>query len=171
VAGPDRASTLVIGCGALGRELAQLVARDGLDHVDVRCLPASLHNRPERIAPAVDGLVRAAQGRYERIFVAYGDCGTGGGLDRVLAATSVSFDVSVAEKTMVLMAMFPGSFVLSFAYTEALLLTLAGGCFWFLLRRQWLAAGVLAALGTATRPNGLALVAAGLPAYYLWRRR
>jgi Protein of unknown function (DUF1638) len=85
-AGSDRrASTLVIGCGALGRELVELVARDGLEHVEVRCLPASLHNRPERIPAAVEGLVVAAQGRYERIFVAYGDCGTGGALDRVLA--------------------------------------------------------------------------------------
>jgi hypothetical protein len=79
-----RASTLVIGCGALGRELVELAARDGLEHVEVRCLPASLHNRPERIPAAVEGLVNAVQGRYERIFVAYGDCGTGGALDRVL---------------------------------------------------------------------------------------
>ena len=70
------------------------------------------------------------------------------------------FGVRVGERTMVLMAMFPGSFVLSFAYTEALLITLAGGCLWFLLKRQWLLAGVLAAIGTATRPNGIALVAA-----------
>jgi hypothetical protein len=70
------------------------------------------------------------------------------------------FDLEVAERSMVLMALFPGSFVLSFAYTEALLLVLAAGCMLCLLRRQWLLAGVLAALGTATRPNGLALVAA-----------
>ena len=78
------ASTLVIGCGALGRELVELVARNRLEAVEVRCLPASLHNRPEGIAPAVDARIREARGRYERIFVAYGDCGTGGGLDRVL---------------------------------------------------------------------------------------
>lgn len=90
MAGSERsASTLVIGCGALGRELVELVARDGLGHVEVRCLPASLHNRPERIPAAVEGLVKAAHGRYERIFVAYGDCGTGGGLDRVLAAHGI----------------------------------------------------------------------------------
>ncbi len=66
----------------------------------------------------------------------------------------------IAAKTMVLAAMFPGSFVLSFAYTEALLLVFAMGCLWCLLNERWLAAGVLAALGTATRPNGLALVLA-----------
>ena len=70
------------------------------------------------------------------------------------------FGPRVGGRTMVLLAMFPGSFVLSFAYSEALLLVLAAGCLWFLLKRQWLLAGVLAAIGTATRPNGLALVAA-----------
>jgi Dolichyl-phosphate-mannose-protein mannosyltransferase len=66
----------------------------------------------------------------------------------------------VAAKAMVLGAMFPGSFVLSFAYTEALLLVFAMGCLWCLMSKQWVAAGLLAALGTATRPNGLALVLA-----------
>jgi hypothetical protein len=70
------------------------------------------------------------------------------------------FGVRIAERSMVLMALFPGSFVLSFAYTEALLITLAAGCLWFLLKRQWALAGLLAALGTATRPNGIALIAA-----------
>jgi hypothetical protein len=66
----------------------------------------------------------------------------------------------VAAKAMVLGAMFPGSFVLSFAYTEALLLVFAMACLWCLMNERWVAAGVLAALGTATRPNGLALVLA-----------
>lgn len=66
----------------------------------------------------------------------------------------------VAAKTMVLMAMFPGSFVLSFVYAEALLLVFAGACLWLLMERRWALAGLMAALGTATRPNGLALVVA-----------
>ncbi|MEP7112624.1 MAG: mannosyltransferase family protein [Ilumatobacteraceae bacterium] len=66
----------------------------------------------------------------------------------------------IAAKAMVLGAMFPGSFVLSFAYSEALLLVLAMGCLWCLMSKRWIAAGVLAALATATRPNGLALVLA-----------
>lgn len=70
------------------------------------------------------------------------------------------FDVDVAQHAMVLFAMFPGSFVLSFAYTEALLLTFAAACMWFILKRNWWLAGLFAALGTATRPNGIALVAA-----------
>lgn len=70
------------------------------------------------------------------------------------------FDHQVAERTMVLVAIFPGSFVLSFAYTEALLLCVGAGCMWFLLKERWWLAGLLAAIGTATRPNGVALVAA-----------
>ncbi len=77
----------------------------------------------------------------------------------------------VAAKAMVLGAVFPGSFVLSFAYTEALLLVFAMGCLWCLTSERWVAAGVLAALGTATRPNGLALVlACGVAAVIAIRR-
>ncbi len=81
------------------------------------------------------------------------------------------FDVNIAERTMVLFAIFPGSFVLSFAYTEALLIVLAAGCMYFLLKRNWWAAGILAALGTATRPNGVALIAACLVASIVAIRR
>jgi Glycosyltransferase family 87 len=70
------------------------------------------------------------------------------------------YDNDVAERAMVLFAVFPGSFVLSYAYAEALLILLAALCLWFLLDERWLLAGVTAALATATRPNGLALVAA-----------
>ena len=83
------ASTLVIGCGALGRELTELARRDGLGSIEIRCLSASLHNRPDGISRAVDAALREAAGRYDRIFVAYGDCGTGGELDRVLEAHGV----------------------------------------------------------------------------------
>lgn len=78
-----------------------------------------------------------------------------------------------AERSMILMALFPGSFVLSFAYSEALLIALAAGCLLALQRRQWLLAGVVAALATATRPNGLAVAAAcGVAALIaIWERR
>jgi Protein of unknown function (DUF1638) len=85
---------LVIGCGALARELVGLVRDLGLDHVDVTCLPASLHNRPERIPGAVRARIHQARGgdrrpAYAQIFVAYADCGTGGLLDRVLEEEGV----------------------------------------------------------------------------------
>jgi glycosyl transferase family 87 len=66
----------------------------------------------------------------------------------------------VAGRAMVLMAVFPASVVLTMAYSEALLLALAAGCLLALDRRRWALAGVLASLGTAARPNGVALCAA-----------
>jgi hypothetical protein len=81
---PDpRRSVLVIGCGALARELLDVVSRNNLSDIRVECLPAILHNRPEKIPDAVRARLEAAQG-FHRVFVAYGDCGTGGGLDAVL---------------------------------------------------------------------------------------
>ncbi len=82
---------LVIGCGALARELVALTRRAGFPEVDLTCLPASLHNRPERIPDAVRARIRRARaaGR-DRLFVAYADCGTGGLLDRVLEEEGVA---------------------------------------------------------------------------------
>ncbi|HEY4331320.1 MAG TPA: glycosyltransferase family 39 protein [Ilumatobacteraceae bacterium] len=70
------------------------------------------------------------------------------------------FDDKIAYRSMLLMALFPGAFVLSFTYSEATLLVMAAGCLLCLQRRQWLAAGVLASIGAATRANGIALIAA-----------
>jgi hypothetical protein len=59
--------------------------------MDLTCLPASLHNRPERIPGAVAARIRRARvDGYDQIFVAYADCGTGGLLDRVLEAEGVA---------------------------------------------------------------------------------
>lgn len=76
-------SVLVIGCGALARELLDIVAHNALPNIRVECLPAILHNRPEKIPKAVRARLESTRG-YDRVFVAYGDCGTGGMLDRVL---------------------------------------------------------------------------------------
>ncbi|MEI6298423.1 MAG: mannosyltransferase family protein [Actinomycetota bacterium] len=70
------------------------------------------------------------------------------------------FDIKTAEKAMILLALFPGSFVLSMAYSEALMLTIVALCFIAIRDKHWIWAGVLAAMATATRPNGVALVAA-----------
>ena len=82
---PDPSRVLVIGCGALARELVAVIDQAGLTNVDLTCLPATLHNRPGGIPAAVRAKVRAARPRYERIFIAYADCGTGGLLDAMLA--------------------------------------------------------------------------------------
>jgi hypothetical protein len=76
--------TLLIACGALGREIAALRRANGWQSLDVHCLPAQLHNRPERIAPAVRAVIEANRERYARMFVVYADCGTAGALDAVL---------------------------------------------------------------------------------------
>jgi Protein of unknown function (DUF1638) len=76
--------TLLIACGALAREIAALRQANGWRTLDVRCLPAQLHNRPQHIAPAVRAVIAENRQRYARIFVVYGDCGTGGQLDAVL---------------------------------------------------------------------------------------
>ena len=82
---------LVIGCGALAVELVELTRRAGLPAMDLTCLPASLHNRPERIPGAVAARIRRARADgYKQIFVAYADCGTGGMLDRVLESEDVA---------------------------------------------------------------------------------
>lgn len=80
---------LVIACGALAREIAALRRANGWSSLDVKCLPAELHNRPERIAGAVREAIRANRARYAEIFVAYGDCGTRGTLDAVLQEEGV----------------------------------------------------------------------------------
>jgi hypothetical protein len=80
----ERPEVLVLACGAIAREVLAVIRLNGWSNVTLRCLPAKLHSRPELIAPAVDAKLRELQGRYERVFVAYGDCGTGGELDKVL---------------------------------------------------------------------------------------
>ena len=88
-AAPDPSRVLVIGCGALARELVAVIDQAGLVNVDLTCLPATLHNRPGGIPAAVRAKIRAARPHYERIFIAYADCGTGGLLDAVLADEGV----------------------------------------------------------------------------------
>lgn len=81
---------LIVTCGALAREILALVAANGFSHLDVRALPALLHNRPERIPEAVRTAIRDGRRTHRRIFVAYADCGTGGLLDRVLEQEGVA---------------------------------------------------------------------------------
>ncbi len=81
---PEAGSILVLACGALARELLHIVKLNAFDNVKVECLPAILHNHPERIPGAVAERLDAAVGRFDHIFVGYADCGTGGMLDKVL---------------------------------------------------------------------------------------
>jgi hypothetical protein len=81
---PMAEPVLVIACGALAREIIALRRANGWDHVHLKCMNAQLHNRPEQIPDQLRQRIREHAGRYAKIFVAYADCGTGGGIDRVL---------------------------------------------------------------------------------------
>lgn len=81
---------LLIGCGALAREILALKAANGWRGMDLTCLPAKLHNRPQLIPEAVRAKVREGRAAgYASIFVVYADCGTGGLLDKVCAEEGV----------------------------------------------------------------------------------
>lgn len=83
------AGVLVIACGALAHEIVALRKLNDWPHLTIQCLPAELHNRPEKIPEAVREKIHANRGLYASMFVAYADCGTGGGLDAVLAQEQV----------------------------------------------------------------------------------
>jgi len=77
-------SVLLIACGALAREMVDVVRQNKWTHVKIQCLPAELHNTPIRIPRAIEEMIETYRDQYPHIFVAYGDCGTGGMLDDVL---------------------------------------------------------------------------------------
>ena len=74
---------LVIGCGALAEELAALKRANQWSTLDIKCLDAALHNRPERIADRLESVLAQHHAEYTNILIAYADCGTGGAVDRV----------------------------------------------------------------------------------------
>jgi hypothetical protein len=76
---------LLIACGALGKEIVALQRLNGWgDRLHITALPAIWHNTPNKIPEGVRKKIRANRDKYDRIFVAYADCGTGGLLDEVL---------------------------------------------------------------------------------------
>ena len=83
--------TLLIGCGALAREIQWAIKSGGWSQMELTCLPADLHNKPMLITEEVRTKIHAAKdsGRFGNILCLYGDCGTGGDLDRMLAEEGV----------------------------------------------------------------------------------
>ncbi len=78
-------SPLVIACGALAGDLRAILRTNALDSaIEVCYLPANLHNRPHDIVPEVRSILAPAISQGRPVFVAYADCGTGGGLDALL---------------------------------------------------------------------------------------
>jgi hypothetical protein len=111
--------TAVIACGALAAHVSALAERRGWT-VDVHPLPPELHNRPERIAPAVAELLDRLMGDYDRVAVAYADCGSYGALDAVLSERGVSrlsgdhcYDVFGRAEVAAAMAEQPGTYFLT----------------------------------------------------------
>ena len=78
------ARILVVACAALASDIRQVMAAPGWDHVDVEYLPATHHNRPEHIVPDIERILVDRVDDYDRVLLGYGDCGTGGHLDRLL---------------------------------------------------------------------------------------
>ena len=74
------ASVLVIACGALAREILALIRLNDWSHMALKCLPAKYHLYPDKITDAVEMAVQKHQPDYDKIFIAYADCGTGGQL-------------------------------------------------------------------------------------------
>ena len=79
------ATTLVVSCAALAVDIRAIAATLGWEHVDFEYLPANYPVRPEKIVPALEPILAERASQYERILVGYGDCGTGGHLDRLLS--------------------------------------------------------------------------------------
>ncbi len=110
----------VIACGALARPVEEAAFRRGLD-VHVHPLPPLLHSRPQRIAAAVEEAVEALRGRYERLAVAYADCGTYGALDEVCRRSGLRrlrgatcYDLHAGEGTLHrLLDEEPGTYLLT----------------------------------------------------------
>jgi hypothetical protein len=85
----DQKQTIAfILCGALAREVIAIARQHGWD-VALFGVAASDHMRPVRIAPDVERRLRELIPRFERVVVVYGDCGTSGRLDAVLARYNV----------------------------------------------------------------------------------
>jgi hypothetical protein len=111
--------TALVPCGALAREVLALKERHNWQ-VDLLGVPSLLHNEPGKIPAAVRERIRQARQEYERVIVVYGDCGTGGMLDRMLEQEGVQrvagphcYEMYADGTFEQLMAEAPGTFFLT----------------------------------------------------------
>ena len=111
--------TAVIACGALAAEVRAVAHRRGWE-LDVHPIPAMLHNRPEQIAPALRHALDRLRERYEKIAVAYGDCGSYGAIDSVIDGAGVQrlegehcYDVFAREEVRDALEQEPGTYFLT----------------------------------------------------------
>jgi hypothetical protein len=81
-------------------------------------------------------------------------------------------DAATARRGVVLFAVFPGSFVFGFAYSEGLAIAFAAACLLLMEDERWLAAGAVASLAVLARSPGIAIVVpAAIVAVHQVRRR
>lgn len=80
---------LLLACGALAREILDLIKINGWSHMDLHCLPAILHVYPDKIPNAVEQAILKHRADYDQVFVVYADCGTGGRLAQKCAELGV----------------------------------------------------------------------------------
>lgn len=73
---------LLLACGALAREILDMIEINNWRNFRLECLPAKLHLYPDRIPAAVEDAVQKFRDRYDHIFIVYADCGTGGLLQK-----------------------------------------------------------------------------------------
>ena len=115
------ASILVITCSAVAREVNDIKKLGQWAEMDLQSITADLHVTPEKIPQAVADKIDRARDAYDHIFVAYGDCGTSGELDRVLEERGVSrlpgahcYDFLAGQETYAqLQEQEPGTFYLT----------------------------------------------------------
>ena len=74
----------MIACGALSKEITALIRMNNWNHLQLRYLPAKLHNEPHKIPQNIRKNLINAQNKFSQIFIGYADCGTGGQLDTLL---------------------------------------------------------------------------------------
>ena len=87
---PSGEKVHVIACGAIAREILAVSKINGLDHIELTCLPAIWHAHPQKIAPGLETAISEARvAGASRIFIGYADCGTGGDIDRLCAREGV----------------------------------------------------------------------------------
>ena len=82
-------TTALVICGALGREVKDIVDRRGWD-VDIYGVSALLHLYPSRIVDELRERLHALRPNYAKLVVVYGECGMNGKLDSLLAEVGAS---------------------------------------------------------------------------------
>ena len=110
----------MIACGAIAGPVREIVARRGWP-VEVHPLPAVLHNRPDRIAPAAAELAGLLQARGLRVALGYADCGSYGALDELCSRLGIArlgglhcYDVlGGADRVRALLEREPGTYLLT----------------------------------------------------------